>query len=310
MTQAPDVARRRGLWAIAGVLAVVALGLSTAWGRGVGEQWFASLRIAKPQPVGASVSSSSGANASRRLQDIIGSMIADTVRVTLDEPDHPVSSEAEASQLAGFAAQLPRSRKDSPTLVVLGAHAIAITVRRTQLQTILAEAGKSAVALPPSLDGAAVAIRTRRAIRAQYGHCPAPVPNTLQNQVQGPPPPSTDNGDCIILIAGPAIGADVPPGLPMEQLVEIAIELSGMSPDQARSFLTTFDWNSALSLSLPRFIRSSQAAAVSGTPAVLFSTGGRRGPTYALVWARNGLVFALTGYGSSGDAVALANSTN
>jgi hypothetical protein len=41
---------------------------------------------------------------------------------------------------------------------------------------------------------------------------------------------------------------------------------------------------------------------------MLVITGGRRGPTYALVWVQGGVVYTLTGYGSSADAVPLAKS--
>ena len=41
---------------------------------------------------------------------------------------------------------------------------------------------------------------------------------------------------------------------------------------------------------------------------MLVSTGGRRGPTYALVWTDNGVLFSLTGYGVASEAVPLAKS--
>jgi hypothetical protein len=41
---------------------------------------------------------------------------------------------------------------------------------------------------------------------------------------------------------------------------------------------------------------------------MLMITGGRRGPTYELAWVGDGVVYTLTGYGSSADAVSLANS--
>jgi hypothetical protein len=39
---------------------------------------------------------------------------------------------------------------------------------------------------------------------------------------------------------------------------------------------------------------------------MLIISAGRREPPYTLAWARNGVVFTLAGYGSSGDAVPLA----
>ena len=195
-------------------------------------------------------------------------------------------------------------------MIVMGAHAIEMTADRSQLRTIYAEAGKKDVVLPEFVEGAKVAMRTARAIRTQHGNCPAPVANTLQNQIQGPPPPSTDNANCIVLVEGPAVSADVPSGLDMGPLMEIALELSGMSPIQAQAFLRTLDWKSTLMVSLPRNLRSFETKEVNGTPAMLLITAGRRGPTWELVWAKNGMVYVLTGYGNAGDAVPLANSIN
>jgi hypothetical protein len=167
---------------------------------------------------------------------------------------------------------MDRGRPHVP-LTVIGARAATMTVYRTQLQTILSEAGEARTDVPVSLDGATVTVRTPRAVRAEFGHCPAPVVNTLQNQVQGPPPPSADNADCVVLMETAPVTADIPSGLDMQQLVGIGLQLSGMSPDQTRSFQRLFDWSATLSLSLPRSMRSSQAVEVNGTPGVLFTTG-------------------------------------
>jgi hypothetical protein len=292
------------------VIIVIALLAFTAPGRGIWQRFFSSLRIAKPQPVSVTIPGFSGPAPTRRLQDAIAGMVADTTSVTLDEADRPVASAEAASQLAGFAIQLPRGRTDSPTLIVMGAHAVAMTVNRSQLETIFREAGIASVSLPPSLNGTRVSIRTPRAIRAQYGHCPLPVANTLQGQIQGPPPPSTDNGDCVVLIESPPTSAQLPPGLDMQQLVAIGLELSGMSPNQRQAFQKMFSWQSALSMSMPRFMRSYDSVTVNGAPGMLLNTAGRRGPTYELFWTKNGTVFSLTGYGSSANAVPLASSTD
>jgi hypothetical protein len=305
----PDRGRRRR-WALLSVGAIVAILALTAPGRGIAQRFFGSLRLAKPQPVSVNVPSFAGPNAGRQLQDAIGPMIADTVAVTLEERDQPVANAEAASRLAGFAAHLPRTRRDAPTLIVMGARATAMTVRVGQLRTILREAGLPTTELPRELDGAGVTIRTPRAVRAQYGRCPPPVANTLQGQIQGPPPPSTDYGDCIVLTQRPPASASAPPGLDVAQLVGIALELAGMSPNQAQVFQKTFDWRSALSVSVPRSIRSYEMVDVGGALGMLLNTGGRRGPSYVLIWAKGGMLYSLTGYGNPGDAVPLANATN
>ncbi|HEX4560872.1 MAG TPA: hypothetical protein VH113_03485 [Gemmatimonadales bacterium] len=194
-------------------------------------------------------------------------------------------------------------------MVVTGAHAIALTINRSQLVTILAEAGVQATDVGPVVDGTVVTIQAARGVRAQYGHCPAPA-NTLQNQLQGPPPPTADNADCVVLTEYPAAILRLPPGLDVRPLEEIALELSGMSPTEARVIEGVFDAPSALSLSIPRFTRSYETLEVAGAKAILLNTAGRRGPTYVLIWAKNGVLYSLSGYGSAADAAPLATSVN
>jgi hypothetical protein len=47
---------------------------------------------------------------------------------------------------------------------------------------------------------------------------------------------------------------------------------------------------------------------VNGANGTLLSMAGRRGPGYALIWTKNGLVYSLTGFGDASQAVGLAES--
>ena len=299
----------KGWIPVAGVaIALIVLAVIPVSGGTLGGEFFASLRIARPAAVTATIPSAAGANGNRRLQDMIGGMLSDKMTVSLEESDQTATSARAASDAAGFSAHLPAARTDAPTFVVAGAHAITLKVNRDQLKTVLMEAGQPDAAVPATLDGATVTIRTARTIRAQYGNCPAPVANTLQNQINGPPPPTTDNGNCVILTEGPAVTADIPVGLDIDGMVDIALQLSGMSPTQTKAFQQTFDWKSTLGLSMPRSMRSYDSVTVNGARAMLVNTAGRRGPAYALIWSKGGLVYSLVGYGSSADAVPLAKS--
>ena len=273
-----------------------------------GQRFLSELRIERPKAVTAAVPGAGGAGTARPLQNMIGGMIANSVNVALDEPVQPVANAAAAAKAAGFAPHLPRARADAATMTVIGAHTMEMTVDVSQLRTIFDEAGKTSVPIPESAEGTKVVLRTPRAFRTQYGNCPAPPANTIQGQVQGPPPPSTDNASCVVLVESPPVSADVPSTLDMSPLMEIALELSGMSPSQAQDVPKLFDWKSTLAISFPRNLRSVETKDVHGSPAMLLVTAGRRGPTWELLWAKGSLVYALTGYGNSADALPLANS--
>ena len=297
---------RRALPAL-GMLAVLVL-LAVSWSSGLGGSFLASLRIAKPKAVAPGISAPSATNGGQQIQALIGSMVGETTSVALNEADKPVPSADSASRLAGFTARLLGTRSDAPSITVIGAHAMNVKVNRAQIETMLAEAGRRNAQVPGSIDGTILRTQTPRAIRVQYGNCPAPVANTIQNQINGPPPPSTDNANCVIFTQTPVTSTVVPPGLNIGELATIALELSGMSPNQTHDFQRAFDLKSTLSMSLPRGIRSYDAVQINARPAMLIITGGRRGPTYQLMWASGGTVFTLAGYGSSADAVPLASS--
>jgi hypothetical protein len=298
----------RRAWPALGMLVVFVLLAVPASSGGLGRRFLASLRIAKPKAVAPGVSVPSATSGGQQIQALIGSMIGETTSVALSEPDKPVPSADSATRLAGFTARVLRMRSDAPSIAVIGAHAMNVKVNRAQIETMLAEAGRRNAQVPRSVDGAVLKTQTPRAVRVQYGNCPAPVANTIQNQINGPPPPSTDNANCVMFIQVPVTSAVVPPGLDIEELATIALELSGMSPNQTRDFRHAFDLKSTLSMSLPRGIRSYDAVQINGQPGMLVITGGRRGPTYQLMWTSGGTVFTLAGYGSSADAVPLANS--
>jgi hypothetical protein len=83
-----------------------------------------------------------------------------------------------------------------------------------------------------------------------------------------------------------------------------------MSPSQAHEFLQTVNWQAMLGMSVPRVMRSYEVVSVDGAQGTLLNMAGRRGPTYALIWTKSGLVYTLTGFGSSGQAVVLADSVH
>lgn len=275
-------------------------------GRAAVDRFIGSLRIDKPKAVAASLGNPTASN--RPIQDALASMLSPTPHVTLDEPEHALPGRADAATYVGFTPQLVRIRNDSAVFFGIGARSVELTIDRAALRTVLDQAGENGIATPDALQGATVAMRVPRSVRLQYGNCPAPTAATLQAQLQGPAAPTTDNGTCVALFESRPASAETAAGLPVDRLAMVAYQLAGMSPNQADAYQRVVDWRAATVLALPRGMRSYDTLAVHGAPAMLINTGGRRGPTYALVWQRDGIVFLLTGYGSPGDARALAES--
>jgi hypothetical protein len=301
---------KRSVWLVLIVVVVVAGGLSIPAVRNVAVKSLQSLRMQKVQAVNADFSPYVDANANPTLHQMVTQMISDKVQVEVNEEDHPVTDVAGAKQLAGFNVLLLSARKDAPTIVVGGSHKIDVTVDRARLQAIATEAGHGDLVLPQSLDGATVGVQVPRSVQLQYGTCPtaATANQVVADNITGPTPTTTQYSDCVRLREGPTPVVNMPSSLDVGGLAQIGLETAGMTPAQASDFLHTVDWKAVLTLSVPRSLRSYQTVKVDGTDGTLLSMAGRRGPGYALIWTKNGLVYSLTGFGDSSQAVALADS--
>ncbi len=306
-TAAPRVRR---VWLVLIVVILAAGGLSLPGVRNLAVKSLQSLRMQKVQAVNADFSPYVDANANPTLHQMVTQMISDKVHTEVNEDDQPAADVANARQLAGFDVQLLSVRKDVPKLVVGGSHKIDVLVDRARLQAIATEAGHPELVLPDSLDGASVAVQVPRSVQVQYGTCPGPAnaSKVVADNITGPSPTTTQYSDCVRLREGPAPIVNVPAGLDVGGLAQIGLETAGMTPSQASDFLHTIDWKATLTLSVPRSLRSYEVVKVNGENGTLLSMAGRRGPGYALIWTKNGIVYSLTGFGDSSQAVGLADS--
>jgi hypothetical protein len=306
-TTAPS---QRRVWLVLIVVVLVAGSLIIPAVRDVALKSLQSLRMQKVQAVNADFSPYVDANANPTLHQMVTQMISDKVQVEVNEEDRPVTDVAGARQLAGFDVLLLGARKDAPILIVGGSHKIDVTVDRSRLQAIATEAGHPDLVLPQSLDGASVEVQVPRSVQVQYGTCPGPTnaSKVVADNITGPSPTTTQYSDCVRLREGPSPVVNVPAGLDVSGLAQIGLETAGMTPNQASDFLHTIDWKATLTLSVPRSLRSYEVVKVNGTNGTLLSMAGRRGPGYALIWTKNGLVYSLIGFGDSSQAVGLADS--
>jgi hypothetical protein len=301
---------RKSVWLVLIVVVVVAGGLSIPAVRNAAVKSLQSLRVQKIQTVNADFSPYIDANANPSLHQMVTQMISDKVKVETNEEDHPVTDVAGARQLAGFDVKLISARKDAPMMVVGGSHKIDVTVDRARLQAIATEAGHSDIVLPQSLDGQTVGVEVPRSVQLQYGTCPtaANASQVVADNITGPTPTTTQFSDCVRLREGPTPNVNMPSALDVGGLAQIGLETAGMTPAQASDFLHTVDWKAVLTLSVPRSLRAYQTVKVAGTNGTLLSMAGRRGPGYALIWTKSGIVYSLTGFGDSSQAVGLADS--
>ena len=269
-----------------------------------------SLRMQKVQAVNANFSPFVDANANPTLHQMVTQMISDKVQVEENEENQPVADVAKARQLTGFDVLLLGARKDAPKLEVGGSHKIAVNVGP------LTAAGDRHRSGPSGSGIAAVARRRdRRGASSAIGS--SAIRNLPRPDRCHPSNPeqyyrAVADNDSVQRLCPPARRSrsdrQCPAGLNVAGLAQIGLETAGMTPTQASDFLHTIDWKATLTLSVPHSLRSYQVVKVNGVNGTLLSMAGRRGPGYALIWTKNGIVYSLTGFGDSSQAVGLADS--
>lgn len=306
-TLAPGWGKRwRPLWIGAVAATILLCSLAFPFGRSLAQRFLGTLRVEKIQPVRLDFSALDG---NRPLQEMLRQMISDKVVVTAEEKLQPVSTAADASQLAGFSVHLLSTRTDAPKFVVGGQHAFHMTIDRTRLQDIFDQAGRADLLLPATLDGANISVNVPRSIMVEYGDCPEAHAGTGTEPAPSQPRPEAW-ANCLALQESPSPLVNMPSDLNLQQLAEIGFQLAGMSATQARDLGQTIDWKSTLVLPIPRFASSYSQVTVNGVQGTLIQGSGHRGPDYVLVWVKNGIIYGLVGHGDSSNAVALANSLN
>jgi hypothetical protein len=259
-----------------------------------------------------------------RLNEIIGrsplgnqisQLLSDAMTVTA-KPGNPraATNAAQASQMAGFPVRLPASRTDAPQLTVEGRAAFQLVVNRARAQQLLDESGYGRFQLPASVDGAVIKVDIPSSVSAGYGDCPKP--EDLEGILQDPSGASSSKGspgrrmtNCVMMVQVPSPTVDAPSDLDVKALAQMGLEFSGMSPEQARSFSQTVDWTSTLVIPIPRNGSSYKQVPVDGVTGYLVQRPADDVPQYALVWVKNGIVYAIAGLGSNTEgALEMGNS--
>jgi hypothetical protein len=104
--------------------------------------------------------------------------------------------------------------------------------------------------------------------------------------------------DCIIFAQMPSPLVNTPEGVDMAQLAQIGLEFSGMSRAEAAAFTATVDWTSTLVVPIPRGEATYEDVSVDGVTGKLIQRTSEYSPEYALLWVKDGIVYAISGSGT------------
>jgi hypothetical protein len=180
-----------------------------------------------------------------------------------------------------------------------------VVISRQRTQAFLDEAGRSDLVLPASIDGAKISVVIPTEATAAYGECP----KDADGEASGPADFDLVR-TCVMLAQVPSPTVKTPPDLDVKALAELGLQFTGMTAEQAHAYSENVDWTTTLVIPMPRNASSSRQVQVDGVTGTLMTRGADDGvpQRYTLVWVKNGIVNALSGFGTTSDALALASS--
>jgi hypothetical protein len=220
-------------------------------------------------------------------------LLSDDVVIT-KEPEKRLEATSieEASELAGFKVRSLSGRADVPQLWVQDRAACQMTINLSKVQDVLAEFGRSDIQLPASLDGATVAIDFPRSVMARYETGSSADPWSGSFMLYQTPTPTVVT----------------PPDLNLAEIAMTCLQLAGWSAEEAQAFSQTVDWTSTLVVPIPADVTSHETVDVDGVKGTLVteSHSGRRPAKFMLLWVKQGIIYALSGYGDPADAISMA----
>jgi hypothetical protein len=303
-------AKFRPLWAVLAAILILIAAFSFPSVRAWAGEFLGVFRVRQVTVIPIDTTGLSSLSGHSTLMNQIGQLLSNSINVS-EKPGAPqiVADAAQASKLAGFQVRLPTNQTLTPQLSVQGGMAFTMVVDRARAQSLLDEAGYSNLKLPASLDGAKIDVTIPASVSAGYGTCPNPAQENSDNSISTQGSPGRRYIDCVMLVQIPSPTINTPPDIDIAKLAEIGLEFTGMSPEQAQKFSQNVDWTSSLVIPIPRNAATYQEVSVDGVTGTLIQRPPDDAPEYALLWVKNGIIYAIGGLGSdSTKAIDMANS--
>ena len=285
------------VWIGAAVVLVVGAALAFPSVRAFGQDFLDLFRVQQvvALPIDTTHVSSQLGQAAPAIQELI----KQSVKYEGGGQPQQVADASAASAAAGIAVRLPQGASPN-TLMVYPAGKATLTVDANKAKALAAQLGVNDLGLPPDLQQATVTAQMSPVVIARFGACSAPGSGAGSENSSPVAPTQVEAApDCttFVQMASPVVTA--PQGVNLNALAEQALLLAGVSPDQAARLSTQIDWTSTLVVPIPVNAASYQEARVDGTSGLLISSLPQSSQTAvtqsALLWVKNGVVYALSG---------------
>ena len=274
-------------WRVALGALVAALGLTflvaTPTGRAAAEQFLAQFRSQRLAVL--PFDSSDRSQPFRELNQI------GTVSYSAQPgPAQRVPSLEAAAKLVGFSLKQP-----DPATLPAGARAPRVEVmtggetrfkfEQARAQAYFDSIGRSDLRLPARLDGSSLVIRQPAGVVLSYGDS-RPEPSLLIGQFE-------------------QVTAGVEGKASLDEVRDFILGLPSVSPATAQQLRGIQDWRNTLPLPVPADQVRWSDVTVAGGPGLLFAEKG--GPANAVIWQRDGRIYAVAGPLGQDDLLRVAN---
>lgn len=298
--------RFRPAWMTLIVVAALAFALTLPPVQAWATNFLGLFRVQQIQVVQIDTTRFNQLNGDSNLGQQITQLFSDSVKVTKEPIESVVvASAAEASQVAGFRVRLPDNGQ-APMLTVQSGTAFELMVDRARAQALLNEAGLGDTQLPVSLDTEPIKVDIPAGVTAAFGTCPGPSASEEDSQHMS----WSQLRNCTILAQIPSPTVSTPADLDVNQLAEVGLQFMGMTPEEARRVSQAIDWSTTLVIPIPRNAAQVEDVSVDGVSGTLLSRPTDDGvpARYTLLWVKDGIIYAITGFDDASAALQMADS--
>lgn len=213
------------------------------------------------------------------------------------EPKKPIKVESpqEASERAGFTVAVPATVPNGATLQVMvqDAGSAEFTADTAQLNELLSLVGVTDLRVPEQLNGAQIKVTKPASVILNY----------------------KSNEGKFSVMQSPSPQVELPAGVEMRQLGEIALRVLGLEAAEARDFAAKVDWNTTFLIPIPADAGEVRQVEVNGAEGLMMVSNGSsqnlrspRNGDAVILWAKDGMVYGLSGNGNALDLLEIANS--
>ena len=293
----------RPAWMALAVVLILAVSLSFAPVRAIANNFLGLFRVEQIRVIEVDY-----ANLSSQLGDSsqIESLLSDNIQVEQGGENKEATDAQSAAQLAGMDVRVISGFEGKIEFRVQPATKAVFNIDLELVEGILKELGQSDIQLPKSIDGAVVTVEIPAAVITSYGDCPEPGDESEASHYDpdDADAPRLENlSDCIGFLQVPAPSISAPPDLDVNQIGQAYLEILGMKPEEAKKFAQNVDWTSTFIIPIPNSGTEYKEVTVDGVKGTLIT---HHSGQFILLWLKDNMLYALSGYGNKNKALDLA----